>query len=194
VNRRGSIQCILRRLLTWLTLAFSCTLLALFIRWWPLGLEDEAYAHLRGTTVRIEVEAQNRNRIVVAGFPTRSADASRPAIAIYPFEQYGANQQESYGVYSDIPGSSARHLSVLGFTVGSGANGAGAKFVFALPLWFVGVAFASPLVLLWFLRRRAKRRRKSSRCANCGYDLRATPERCPECGIEVITGGQAAEA
>jgi hypothetical protein len=50
------------------------------------------------------------------------------------------------------------------------------------PHWFLASATA-PLPLAWcafYLRRR--RRTHERLCPNCGYDLRATPDGCPECG------------
>jgi hypothetical protein len=51
-----------------------------------------------------------------------------------------------------------------------------------VPLWCPFLVFVSvPAVRTWRWRRRRQRLR-GRLCPACGYDLRATPERCPECG------------
>src|SRR5205814_667146 len=59
-----------------------------------------------------------------------------------------------------------------------------------LPLW-IPVLASALLPAVWFTltRRRVirRRRRQMGACEYCGYDLRATPGRCPECGRGVFT-------
>jgi predicted RNA-binding Zn-ribbon protein involved in translation (DUF1610 family) len=57
----------------------------------------------------------------------------------------------------------------------------------SLPSWapflltFVGLMAR----VVWRRMRRESRLAADGMCLTCGYDLRATPDRCPECGIPV---------
>lgn len=56
---------------------------------------------------------------------------------------------------------------------------------FSIPFWFLVVVFAIPASLLAvrLLRlRSARRRMRLGLCLGCGYDLRGSDNRCPECG------------
>ena len=53
----------------------------------------------------------------------------------------------------------------------------------AIPCWPFMLLLSIPPAL-WLRRfREHRRRQRLGLCLSCGYDLRATPDRCPECGM-----------
>jgi hypothetical protein len=56
------------------------------------------------------------------------------------------------------------------------------------PHWLPALLFAvAPAYWLLGPYRRQSKRQKLGLCLNCGYDLRASPARCPECGSAAAT-------
>jgi hypothetical protein len=94
-------------------------------------------------------------------------------------------------------------------TVGSGmVYGGGGTFTgltlyteqqqaLVLPYWFLAICFAIAPAL-WLAsthhRRRLRKRLRTNHCQQCGYDLRASTDRCPECGTAIPAPAQPAAA
>ena len=65
----------------------------------------------------------------------------------------------------------------------------GPTIMLFLPIWLLTAGALAPgLFVAWRIWARRWRRRRGH-CAKCGYDLRASSDRCPECGTQIPSGG-----
>jgi len=88
----------------------------------------------------------------------------------------------------------SRGWSLLGFDYfrSDRKDGTAGERVLILPHWFICLV-TSFLPARWALTRyrriRAAHRQERGLCIRCGYDLRSSAERCPECGTPITTEG-----
>ena len=74
------------------------------------------------------------------------------------------------------------------------SNGVARRWMVRFPIWIIALTCAIPLLVSAYRAPRTIKgwgawfrnfRRKKGICRTCGYDLRALPDRCPECGTLV---------
>ena len=90
---------------------------------------------------------------------------------------FGPIDRPTYFVMDPVQRTPTGTFHVFGAATAT-LNGSGVIFPWWLPTL---VAAAAPAARLSVRLRRAGRDRRGQ-CPACGYDLRATPARCPECG------------
>jgi hypothetical protein len=82
-------------------------------------------------------------------------------------------------------------VSILGFEAGGWHDNrgrGGSMRLVVVPIWFLMLVTGLPPAC-WFYRirknARGAYRRRLGLCPRCGYDVRASPQRCSECGTEL---------
>lgn len=117
--------------------------------------------------------------------PSLSEDTARAvAHTSYPLEPEQP-WWDDYRLVSDVSERAGFAHGYASYPTDRDDRAAEGYVIDVYPLWpLYAVGFMAPLWMLPRLVRgvRRSRRRVRNECVHCGYDLRATPDCCPECG------------
>lgn len=102
--------------------------------------------------------------------PSMAASPSR----LVGFDGYGFRMYSGSGMTAGLSVVSGRTIAI---------HQQFEYFTLLVPYWLVALlAMMLPLAYVPKLLPRLTQRHRDNLCRACGYDLRATPDRCPECG------------
>lgn len=181
-------------LLCALSLLLAATVSALWVRgyhrangfWWTSYTDEGSVLHVRrirvifghggvAASAVVEREEELNAQGWIKAFPRGHISHDKP-------------------VYLNLHEPEERPWNWLGFYCAAYHRRSDHDVMVTLPYWFL-LSLTLVLPARWL--RAARRRRKERRlraavaCFGCGYDLRASTGRCPECGLEIPPACQA---
>jgi hypothetical protein len=89
-----------------------------------------------------------------------------------------------------IYGPTSRWFGRTGWDDAYNGESGGVTYISTAVLDIISATLSIALILQFMWARSKNARVTRGACARCGYDLRATPTRCPECGTEVSAADQ----
>jgi len=135
------------------------------------------------------VVAQSEGQLLIGtGFqPSHSFEH-----VVMPANQGGLGLMMWWFIFGDRESAGWSHAGFGFAALSDGIPGEKRTWAFFWPHWsMVAITSIIPVICLGkWLRKRSRWR--EGQCRRCGYDLRATPDRCPECGEAVKAGVETA--
>jgi hypothetical protein len=129
------------------------------------------YTSRVGPAINLETIEGGSRRPPQPLWRTGASSAAGQALGYRVWERHGARHLAGFWF----------HEEQSRYVYPDGASSGTSRYV-VVPWWFL--CLASGVCPAWWVLRRCKTRsaRRRGACHVCGYDLRASPERCPECG------------
>jgi hypothetical protein len=156
-----------------------------FVAWRSSSLQsgDVVYRHWVLSSCEGGACLYGERGIVESTFPQSSRQWHR-----WPVERgtHAVGEYERATRYFDMPTSA----HPLGFQVAARSTAGRwprSFFTIALPFWFLSMLLGALPALSLASKLRQSRRIRRGLCRSCGYDLRRSADRCPECGTPVGT-------